>query len=335
MKREKVKGLVMETSKDNMVLLTREGEYVKVSGKGHSCSPGMEIEVEVPTRKKLFPLLPAAGMVAALLIFLVFSLVQPAGATPEAYLALDINPSILFPLDKNARVTEAEGFNEEGERILARLELEEAGVLEALEAILEAAHEDNYLSKEKINHIILSLAASENFPLGEEELRDYLSKKLLDMELDAYLKINVAGIDKAKKAKEMNVPLNAFLLGEQMRERAEEGTLPFEESPPLPVREFLETVEPADIFQEEEFVPGEKGKEKRKPDVPPIPKIPPERKDGGVEEEEKAPSDKGEEISPDLDQKKTPEDPEPPVDTPVPPAEDKIPDGAREGPPGP
>lgn len=334
MKRKRVKVLVMETSEDNMVLLTREGEYVKVPGKGHSCSPGMEIEVEIPTRKKLFPLLPAAGMVAALLIFLVLSLIQPAGATPEAYLALDINPSILFSLDENARVTEAEGFNEEGERILARLELEEAGILEALEAILEAAHQDNYLSKEKINHIILSLAASEKFLLGEEELRDSLSKKILDMELDTYLKINVAGIDKAKKAKEMDVPLNALLLGEQMREWAEEDFPPNEESPPLPVREFLETVDPADIFQEEEFVPGEKGKE-RKPDVPPIPKAPPERKDGEVEVEEREPSDKGEEISPDLDQEKTPEYPEPPVDTPVPPAEDKIPDGAREGPSGP
>ena len=333
MERKKVKGLVLEKSGENIILLTREGEYLKVPEKGQSFLPGLEVEVEVevPPKKKPFFLLPAAGMVAALLIFLVFSLVQPAGAIPEAYLALDINPSILLSLDENARIIEGEGLNEGGERILEILEIEGAGVFEALDLTLEAAHQGDYLSRERDNLIILSLAASENYGLGEEDLRASLSQKLSKMDLQAYLKINMAGMDKAQKAKEMSVSLNALMLGEQMRERAEEDPVPFEGSPPLPVREFLKQVNPADIFQEDEFVPGEKGKGERKPDVPPIPKIPPESRQERVEDKDEGTSGEGKEPSPDLDQEKPSEAPQIP-DTP---GEDKFPQNTGEETPAP
>lgn len=58
------------------------------------------------------------------------------------------------------------------------------------------------------------LAAPENFILGEDDLRASISKQLLQLEVDTYLKITVRGLDKVEEAKRKAIPLNALLLGE-------------------------------------------------------------------------------------------------------------------------
>ena len=73
---------------------------------------------------------------------------------------------------------------------------------------------NNYLSDERNNVIIVSLAAPENFILGEDDLRASISKQLLQLEVDTYLKITVTGLDKVEEAKQKAIPLNALLLGE-------------------------------------------------------------------------------------------------------------------------
>ncbi len=292
MRRKTVRGLVLEKSGKEIILLTRDGEFIRVPARGRPFSPGMEVEVDTPRDKKL-PFLLSAGIAAALFIAVALHLMGPALTGPEAYLALDINPGIVLSLDKNGTVMEAKPTNEEGAGILEMLEVEGADVLEYVDTFLEAAHTGSYLSAGRDNIVIASLAAPQNYCISENDLHVLISDKLITLQVDTYLKITVTGLDRVREAERMDIPLNALILGEKMKERIQtrEGRSLLEGAPPLPVRNFLQTVDPADIFSEEQFVAGEGRKEGKKPVTPPppagIPGIPFE-KEGKSEGEQPA-----------------------------------------------
>ena len=282
MSRKNVQGIVMEKSGKDIILLTRDGEFLRVPSRGLSYQPGMEVEVSIPSRKRLPFMLSAACAAVILFIAVALPLLQPALATPEAYLALDINPGVVFSLDEHAVVLEAKAINKDGERILEMLEAEGAQVLQVLDALLEAAWENNYLAAGRDNIIIISLAAPENFGIGEEDLCFSVSEQLLKLGVDTYLRVTVTGLDKFEAAEQMDIPLNALLLGENIKAtmQSEISRSLLEGTPPLPVKDFLQTVEPANIFEQHEFFDGRGQKDGRKPQSPPVPKdVPPQRND--------------------------------------------------------
>jgi hypothetical protein len=171
---------------------------------------------------------------------------------------------------------------------LELMQTEGAHILTVLEDLLEETYLSGCLSAGKDNMIIVSLAAPDGFNVDEDALRDTISKKLLTLGVDTYLKIIVAGPGKAVEAKRMKIPLNALLLGEAMKDMIIEGedhAFP-EGVPPQPVWDLLQSVNPGHIFSQDEFIPGESGKGGRKPErsVPPI-NIPVEKRDGGEEKE--------------------------------------------------
>ena len=314
MKRKVLKGLVSEKSGDDLILLIPGGEFVTVAAKNNECTPGMEIEVSLPVEWKRPLMRSLAGIAAIAVIFmLALQLTPPALTTPAAYLALDINPSLVLLLDEEAVVVGTESHNEEGVKLLEGLEVVQGlEARDALDALLEAAYQLNYLLGGRDNVIMVSLAAPDNYKLGEDDLRTAMATQLLHLEVDSYLRINTTSIEKAEQAREMAIPLNALLLGEKLRDERK-GVMPreggpslLEGSPPLPVREFLENINPADLFGDDEFVAGENGKRENEiPATPPsvpenVPSPPPGEKRG-----EEAPSDGVER--------------EKPIDVPVPP----------------
>lgn len=270
MSKKRVKGLVLEHSGKTIVLLTRDGDFLRVPVRGFLYAVGMEVEVDLPPKRKPLFTLSAVAVAAALFLAVALYLIQPQLTAPEAYLALDINPGVVFTLDKDAVVTGAKAINEDGEEILRLMKVVDVNVLEVLDAFLDVAYKNNFLAVEKDNVIIISLAAPENFVISEDDLRTPILEQLFKLEVDSYLKITVTGLDKVEEGERLSIPLNALILGEEMRQKMkdEESRALLEGSPPLPVREFLQTVKPADIFGEDEFVPGEGRKKGRKPDSP-------------------------------------------------------------------
>lgn len=264
-----VKGLILEETGEDVILLTRDGEFLQLPAKGYSLSSDMEVEIKVPYKRRFPFVLSAACAAAVLFITFALYLIQPALAVPEAYLALDINPSIVFSLNKNAVVIAAKPGNEDGERILESLEIEGAAVLEAMEAVMEAAKNENYLAVGRDNVIIIALAAPEGFGIDEDTLRTSVSNQLLKLQVDSYLKITITSLEKYETAEDMAIQLNALLMAEEMQDLLNSaGSHSLEGSPPLPVREFLQTVDPADIFSSDIFVTGEDRKSEEKPDNP-------------------------------------------------------------------
>lgn len=279
---KKVKGLVLESNEERIFLLTPEGEYLELPGNKEVYDTGAEIELELPVEKKGNRFSLAFAAAAIILVFACCLAFYSASYRPKAYLALDINPSLYFSLNGEGRIIKAEPLNEDAQEILKGLRLQGKSIREALTLILDGAYAGNYLSAEKENVILISLAAPESFIVSEDDLRVLVSDRILSMEVNTYLKVATLEPQKAVEAREKNMSVNSLMLGKQMQEKGlieeDEGNSPGEErpadqkpqkpsekkepGPPPSVRELLSKVRPEEIFEPEEYIRGRRLEEK-------------------------------------------------------------------------
>lgn len=286
---KKVKGLVLESNEERIFLLTPEGEYLELPGNGEVLETGAEIELELPAKKKGNRFFLPFAAAAVILVFACCLVFYSVLYRPAAYLALDINPSLYFSLNGEGQVLKAEPLNEDAQEILKDLRLQGKNIREALTLILDGAYAGNYLSAEKENVILISLAAPEGFIVSEDDLRALVSERILSMEVNTYLKVATLELQEAIAARKKDMPVNSLVLGEQMMEKGlieeEEENSPDEKcpadqkpqkptekkepGPPPAVRELLSKMRPEEIFEPEEYIRGRKPKGKIQHTGPP------------------------------------------------------------------
>lgn len=257
---KKIKGLVLESNQHHVILLTDSGEYRRLRTRGRRYAIGAEVEISpLPLPAKL-PVLAAAALV--MLVMALTLLWQAWPAQPTAYLALDINPSLLLLLNRDAVVLGTEPLNAEAETLVQRLKLKGLPAAAAIDMILEEAQTLGYLSAARENMVFLSLAAPQGYVMNAAALQQAATGQLISLEVDAYLKINDTTPQKARKARQQNASLNALLLAEEAgagqllppsapgegKGAAEEGA--------ITVQKLMQRGLPAPVFTEKDFIPG-------------------------------------------------------------------------------
>ncbi len=270
----KIKGLVLKSTPEKTTLLTDGGEYRCLPSRGRIYPVGAEVEMPLFL---LSPQLPFLAAAALLLLAVAFTLLWQAAPRPRAYLALDINPSILLLLDEEGAVLNAEPLNAEAEALDSRLELKGLPATAAIAMILKEARTQGYLSAEGENMIFLSLAAPPGYALNEVLLKETAAAQLFNLEVDAYLKTGSATLEAAQQARQKKISLNALLLAEELGnpeilsllEKGKRPTVPAEEKKGLVVRDLVEKIPPRKIFQEKEFIPGNPAAKKSNAPLPP------------------------------------------------------------------
>ncbi len=263
------KGLVLESTKEYVCLLTPEGEYLKISARGKLYEIGSEIEIEGTAKQQRSRWLRLGSLAAGLLLVvgLLFALQSSPTAAPAAYLDLDINPSLSLSLDEAGLVLEIAPLNPDGEDLLAHFrqekeELTGQAVQAALEGILDKCLELEYVSLEDENFIFISLAAPEGYLLSSEAIQLAVRQHVMHRELDAYLKVSTFGLQEAEEARGKKVSLNAVQLQQQMAQDDQKDVPEKDDpegppGPPPAVQELLKSIPAADVlFQENEFVGG-------------------------------------------------------------------------------
>ncbi|NLX91349.1 MAG: hypothetical protein GXZ07_07145 [Firmicutes bacterium] len=262
---KRVKGIVLENNGKWAKLLTADAEFIKVPSKT-GYLPGIEVEVAYPQLKSKNYLMSAIA--AASIIFILSTILFfHTFLITQAYVALDINPSLLLYLNRRAEVIKIEGANKDGKLFLHNLDLKKKSIEEAISTILQKAYMEKYLSPQKENIIIISLASPEHYSLGSGELEASAGHKVAALGVDAYLKVNTIEREKVIEAKKKHVSVNTLLVIEEMEEKGflEEKNLSEAIPPDASAGALLKNIEPALFFNEKEYIDGYKNDIKKTP----------------------------------------------------------------------
>ncbi|WP_096434932.1 anti-sigma-I factor RsgI family protein [Alteribacter populi] len=120
------KGVVMEKHKRFMIVLTKDGKFVKarrsaeaILGEEVPYLPKKSFQVSMLYQHKTM-----AVPIVAILCFFIFFAGNPFLTEDKAYgvVAIDINPSIGLTLDRDYKVVKMNGYNEEGRELINQLD---------------------------------------------------------------------------------------------------------------------------------------------------------------------------------------------------------------------
>lgn len=160
-------GIVMTIQKTHAVVLTADGQFCRIP-----TSPKMEIGMEIsfvpaaapeknrfapwtakrPARSRHWQRYGVAGLAASLVVavgvWFASNSLYPAQADAYAFVSVDINPSMLFQVDKNMRVVSFQGQNSDGQTLLSTLHLKGLSLSNAMEQVVSQAAEMNMLPTE-------------------------------------------------------------------------------------------------------------------------------------------------------------------------------------------
>ncbi|WP_316251372.1 anti-sigma factor domain-containing protein [Bacillus mobilis] len=179
------KGIVMDIKKQNVVVLTPNGEFITFKRKAHPYMIGEEIsfnkqEQRAPRFSIPRFLKPATVIVAGFLCVLLFFYNQPEEKV-FAYVSVDINPSLEASVTEDLRVIDLRACNDDGRRILKEMKgWENEHLQDVIRTIIKQSQEDKYLTNDK--KVMLTAVAK------DKSLEPQLEKALQELKKEYEIK---------------------------------------------------------------------------------------------------------------------------------------------------
>lgn len=219
-----IRGRVAKIKGSEVILLTREGEFVKGYKPAENIQIGDEIEIRAGSKTLTKALLPLAAcfVMALFLISNIFG-VNPAAA----YITLDINPSMEVAVDKDLMVLEAKALNEDGEEVLNALTIEEdISAAELLQKIVLKAAQMGFISPES-DGVFLSVVKADgkadvNMEEIEEETQDAVDEALRETGVEADVVVVRGSAEERQKARELGLSTGKYVFMQKIEAAAED-----------------------------------------------------------------------------------------------------------------
>lgn len=169
------KGIVMEMTDSDVVVLTPDGQFKKIPRSGRVCQVGEEILFSTPPIRLKRPVWSVTFALTAAVLFCIVLFTGLGGKLEGvkpivAYVTLDINPSVEFGIDKDNEVQEARGLNDEGIKLLEDLMLTGKPLVTATETLMQRVEQQGYFKDEEGDVIISSTKVYEEAKVDESSL---------------------------------------------------------------------------------------------------------------------------------------------------------------------
>ncbi|MEW6447095.1 MAG: anti-sigma factor domain-containing protein [Bacillota bacterium] len=145
------KGILLEKNGEGIVF-TDEGEFCRISPA--LAEIGEEVSFSRGVAKQWWTLALAAAVIT---VFIGLGMLRYICTGPVAYVALDINPSIEFGIDRMERVIEVNLLNEDARRLAAGLVFRGRPVTEAIALAVKRAEDMKYLSAEGSGVVLVTV----------------------------------------------------------------------------------------------------------------------------------------------------------------------------------
>lgn len=234
-----MKGIVLEKKDGHAVLVDKQGKFHKVKDK-KDIIVGAEYEKATFLRlnKGLVFKLSALMIVGTLGLF-----GYNAYALPNAYVSLDINPSVELATNSFGTVIDVNPLNEDGEKISEGLTLEGQKVEDALQTLIEEAKNEGYLD-ENLDNAVAVTVSTDDEAKGEEILQsaeETVKSELENQNIEnAEIIAQNINTERHKEAERLGISPGKMLLIEKLK--AADLEVDADEYANKPVREIMKAL---------------------------------------------------------------------------------------------
>ena len=212
---------MLEIQKKNILLLTRDGRFVKCTKKQGSYAIGQEIifteEELLPNRTPLFSSPFLKPIFILICCFLISSLFFYDGEQDKvmAYVSVDINPSVEASVDSNLRVLRLEAYNAEGKQILKELtNWQKQPLSDVIEQVINQCQLDGYLRKG--TQVALTSVVADNNKAFQQKLEPVLQTVRTKYAKESVSIVHQEGtIQMRENAKESNMSTGTYMKKEK------------------------------------------------------------------------------------------------------------------------
>lgn len=162
------KGVILELRKNEAILFSDMCEYVKIK-RVDGMFVGQLVEYTVPKKNsKTGYIALITSVAAALMLIMGYNIVfHNLTSQVYAYIAIDINPSIEFSIDRNNNVISLVPLNSDAKKIAKHADVKGKPISEAVLYILSVLKDTGYVNPEAPNIVLLS-ASTAIVPGGSE-----------------------------------------------------------------------------------------------------------------------------------------------------------------------
>lgn len=218
----------MEASRGFITVMTNQGEFLNVPwSQGALPGVGKEVEFEQPAERKerlwqrpYFAALAASIALILLFIPAMYGLIFTGPMQVIAYINVDINPSLELGINKEGKVVETIGLNDDGKKLLEKVQVSGISVQEAIEKLTAGAIAEKYLEPDKGNNILITVSSDKKLPAQVKELEKEVQKVLQEKNIVAQAATVEVPAVIHNKAREANVSAGKYVV---FMEAVEEG----------------------------------------------------------------------------------------------------------------
>jgi hypothetical protein len=217
-----LKGIVLETNNKKAAVLFDNGSISTIKNNQYEVG-------QVINMNNKFNFMVKAGSIAAALV--ITTVTGYAYTTPSTYVSLDVNPSIEYKLNAFDRVISVVAVNEDGEKIVNELDVNNEKIQKAILKTVEKLKAEGILTNEDYSGIVI--AVSNKSEEKSEKLSDEIKNELneddndeensVDDETDVKKdedKEDEDKVDKVDKEENSDIEISVEAVG---RERVEEA----------------------------------------------------------------------------------------------------------------
>lgn len=155
-----MKAVIVESKKGHAVALKEDGTFIQLSNGSYK-----EGDVIHMKDKKSFSTWKRALVTAAAMFIVFFGVGITAYMTPAYTVSMDVNPAIVYQVNRFEQVIGYEGENGDGEAVLSQLNLRNRSIEDALAMTVDQIEEMGYF---KENRMVYVATAAKNENKGEE-----------------------------------------------------------------------------------------------------------------------------------------------------------------------
>ncbi|MGA9175482.1 MAG: anti-sigma factor domain-containing protein [Thermoactinomyces sp.] len=239
------KGVIMEVQGKHWIILTADGNFIKVPKTNDFSGVGEEITVQpTPVRKrKRNAWIAAVSAAAAAMLgtFFILSSAAPEKAYAETYVYLDVNPSVAIALNQDRKVVKVQPLNKSAEKLLKQSDFKGENVDDFAIQFLEAARKNGYLHKK--DQVVLSGIKEEKESVSTiNSLKQVISEESKNQHLDLY--IHALAMPKQVQTKAAKTGLSPAKYAVWVLAKKEGKELPLEKINDTPIETLANDIKP-------------------------------------------------------------------------------------------